>query len=100
MLNHQISIHKCGSINGNNLVDDGRGKKIIDTIFRIHRQMSDNRFQIVGLCSGAPIQDEKLNEWYGPGMASFCQSNPGHYLSVLLDRENDRYWGYLPATKP
>lgn len=99
-LKDPIYVHRPGGLNGSHFADDQKGKRFIDTAFRILRKMSDNCFQAVDLMSGIHVQDEKFNEWYGPGMASFCLSNPGHFLSVLNDRENDRYWGYLPASKP
>ena len=100
VLDHPIYVHKDGSINGNNLTDDTRGKKIVDAAFRIFRKMADNRFRIVDLRTNALIKEERFAEWYGPDMASFCLSHPGHYLSVHLEPEKDRLWGYLPADAP
>ncbi|HAD87366.1 MAG TPA: hypothetical protein DCG48_08395 [Rhodospirillaceae bacterium] len=98
-LKDPIYVHRPGGLHGSHFADDAEGKRIIDTAFRIFRKMFDNQFRVVDLRSGAHVQDETFDEWYGPGMATFCLSNPGNFLRVLLDDRRENYWGYLPAAK-
>lgn len=97
-LKDPIFVHRPGGLNGSHFANDTEGKQIIDTAFRILRNMSDNRFCIMDLKSGAHVQDEQFDEWYGPGMSAFCHANAGNFLRVKFDKKEDNYWGYLPAT--
>lgn len=99
-LKDPIFVHRPGGLAGSHFAEDKEGKRIVDTAFRILRKMSDNRFRVVDLISGAHVQDEKFDQWYGPKMASFCLANPGNYLRVLFSDTSGKYWGYLPVVEP
>lgn len=93
-----------GLLNANHYADEPggkEGKRVIDKLFRLHRKLVDNKVVPLDLRTGEVADEMKTDyEWHGADMARQCLDKEDHYLGVMLDRTNDRFWGYKPARVP
>lgn len=94
-----ITIRRCseGFMDSNDLIGDERGKKLVDKVFRLSQKILSNRVVAVDLATSAVIREERDWNWHGRDVARLCREESDVYVSVMLDRENGRFWGYRPA---
>ena len=87
-----------GLLNANNLVDDPWAKKIVDKVFRLSGKVLFNREYAVDLVSGEVVEEQqRAYNWIGYDAARQCHERDDLFLYVTVNRQEGRFWGYLPA---
>lgn len=86
-----------GALISNNLADDPTGKRIVDRVFRLHRNMFAKKARWVDLISRRTVRLEKRNNWYGPDLARLCHEQRETYLDISINPYKQQFLGLLPA---
>ena len=85
------------AINSNDLVDDPRGKKIVDKVFRLSGKIFSNKARWVDLFTGETVEEMRYYNWCGRDMARRCREEKNLFLDLWFNREQKIFRGLKPA---
>lgn len=86
-----------GLLNSNELAHDPTGKKMVDKVFRMSRKVLSRAARWVDLKTGTTVEYVRFHDWYGRHLARRCREEKDTYIILSIRRDEDRFWGLLPA---
>lgn len=86
-----------GVIHSNDRIEDERGKKTIDKVYRLHGKVFFNKHRWVDLVTGETGEELRYGDWCGRDMARRCHDEEDLFLDLWLDDEREQYLGLKPA---